>query len=309
MTRTILTATLLAALTTPALAGGSHQYTDNEKVVMEVDKLMDKNEGFGNPRYTADPQAAKKWVTPADCVAATKDLADDAHVYIGYTNYPDIKRDANNDIYITGAQAKDYCARFAKAYAHEAAETAITFTFLDADAMKRPVEGMYESEAKSVGDRGKACSDAIDAALAAGLPATEQIESKKYGLPAIALGDAKAKYCQPALDWAAKQQGAIQAAAKAKQDAIVAVYKKAGIKGKRLELYVSYGMPDNAGFFAAGCESYVTSLPALKKAKKLFVWLEGDAGYTIRTFTFHGDDYTVGEHTYDTQAQAYKGCH
>ena len=83
---------------------------------------------------------------------------------------------------------------------------------------------------------------------------------------------------------------------------------KAGIKGKRLELYVSYGMPDNTGFYAPGCGATVESLGALKKAKKLFVWLEGADGYTIRKFSFKGDNYTVSERTYSTQEGAYAGC-
>ena len=44
------------------------------------------------------------------------------------------------------------------------------------------------------------------------------------------------------------------------------------------------------------------------KAKKLFVWLEGDAGYTVRKFTFKGNNYTVSERTYTTQEGAYAGC-
>ena len=309
MTRTILTAALLASLATPAFAGGSHQYTADEQVMMKVDRQMATSDGFGDPRYTADRETAKKWVTPAQCLAAIKDVADDAHVYTGYGNAPGAVKDANGDLYITGAQARTFCASYAKAYAHEMVETQITALFNDADMLKKPVDGMYESEAKSMGDMGKDCNAAVDAALAAGLPATEMIESKRYGVPAIALSDVKAKYCQPAIDWSQKQVGDIQAAAKAKQDAIAAVYKKAGIKGKRLDLFVSFGMPADAGFFVAGCEQYATTAAAMKKAKKLFVWLEGSDGYTIRTFTFHGDDYVETDHSYDTQAQAYRGCH
>ncbi len=39
-----------------------------------------------------------------------------------------------------------------------------------------------------------------------------------------------------------------------------------------------------------------------------FVWLEGPQGYTIRKFTFKGDNYTVSERTYSTQEGAYRGC-
>ncbi len=155
--------------------------------------------------------------------------------------------------------------------------------------MKRAVEGQYEAEATHVGITGAECAKRVDAALAFGIAASDKIESSRYGLPAIELGAAKAKYCQPAIDFAGQRVGDIKALAKAKQDAIIAVYKKAGIKGKRLELFVSYGMPDNTGFLAAGCGTWVDTIGALKKAKKLFVWLEGSSGYTVRKFTIRGD--------------------
>ena len=308
MTRTPFVLIALATLAAPALAGSPHHYTADEQVMMRVDSQMSSTNGFGDEHFTADREDAKKWVTPAQCTAAIKDVADDARVYTGYGNAPGSTKDENGDMYITGAQARTLCASYAKAYAHEMAESVTTAVFNDAGIFTRNEPNMTEGEAQSMGDLGKACDDAVDAALAAGLPATEMIESKRFGLPAIALGDIKAKYCQPAIDWSTKRVAEVKAGDKAKQDAIAAVYKKAGIKGKRLELFVSFGVPEDAGFFLAGCESYATTAPAMKKAKKLFVWLEGSDGYTIRTFTFHGDDYVETDHSYDTQAQAYRGC-
>src|SRR5262249_26238933 len=223
MTRTPSILIVLSALAAPALA--SHDYTANEQVMMRVARQMADSDGFADPRYTADREAAKKWPAPADCTAAIKDVADDAHVYIGYANAPDWKKDANGDIYITGAQAKTFCASYSKAYAHESVETQITALFNDASMIAGSTDGRTVAEVKSIGDMGKDCTDAVDAAVAAGLPATEMIESKRFGVPAVALGDVKAKYCQPAIDWSGKAVAAVQAAEKAKQDAIAAVYK------------------------------------------------------------------------------------
>jgi hypothetical protein len=80
------------------------------------------------------------------------------------------------------------------------------------------------------------------------------------------------------------------------------------MKGKRLELFVYYGMPEGAGWYGPGCGYSIDNVAALKKAKKLFHWLESAQGYTVRTYKFKGDNYTVSERTYDTQEAAYRGC-
>lgn len=300
---------LLAAVAlTSATAARADDRTPLEQTLDKITYQAYSNPGFA----TKDAHTLgdmKGIVTPKECYDAVAGTADDAKVHTSSTSaFADLKKD-DTGTYATGAAVKAFCKTYERAYVHMAAESAITAAWLARDAIKRPVEGMYESEAQTVGRYGAECAKRVDEALALGFAASEPIESKFQHMPPVALGDAKATICQPAIDWASQRTGDIQGAAKAKQDAIVAVYKKAGIKGKRLELFVSYGLPEDTGFFAAGCESYVTSVKALKSAKKLFVWLEGDQGYTIRTFTFHGDDYTVTEHTYDTQAQAYRGCH
>lgn len=270
-------------------------------------------QAYSNPGFAAKDVHTmtdmKDVAPPKECFDVVAGVGDDTKVYTSMaSNWKTAQKD-DGGRYIMGSDAKAFCKDYEKAYIHMAVEGAITSAWLTKSTIARPVEGMYEGEASQVGVLGAACVKRVDEAVAYGFPATEPVESKFYDMPAVALGDAKAKICQPAIDWSKKRVDEIKGVGQAKQDAIVTVYKKAGINGKRLDLYVSYGMPDDTGFFAPGCESYVTSLAVLKKAKKLFVWLEGNDGYTIRTFTFHGDNYTVTEHSYDTQAQAYRGCH
>jgi hypothetical protein len=301
-----LTLAAVAALGTRAHAGHAARTPEGD-MVAKVAELLDGH--FGKEDWTSTPEELARTPTPAACFDVMKPVADDAHVYSSQAfRLPAHQKDADGT-YILGADAKALCQVYATVRVHEAAETAIVQAFLARTTMQRPVDGMYAGEAKTVGDTGARCAAAIDEALAASLPATEPIASKRYQMPAIALGEARATYCQPAIDFGAARAGEIAAAAQAKHDAIAAVYKKAGIKGKRLELFVRYGLPADAGFYLAGCERAAETAAEMAKAKKLFIWLEGSAGYTIRTFAFHGDDYTDTEHSYDTQAQAYRGCH
>lgn len=304
MKRTLLAAPILLL----AATAHAEDKTPVEKAMTELAYGAYYNPGFAKPdaRTMQDMKDVK---APKECFDAVAGVADDLKIYTSQAFYWKTAQKDDTGTYILGADAKAFCKTYEKAYVRMAAEGAITSTWLTKSTVARPVEGMYEGEANQVGVAGAECAKAVDAALAYGFATTESIESKYYEMPAVALGDAKAKVCQPAIDWSTKRVAEIKGAGQAKQDAIIAVYKKVGIKGKRLDLFVSYGMPADAGFYAAGCESFVETAEGLKKAKKLFVWLEGQGGYTIRKFVFSGDNYTVTEHAYDTQAQAYRGCH
>lgn len=304
MKRTLLAATILLS----SAVAHAEDKTPLEKTITKLVYQAYSNPGFGKP----DAHTLRDMtdvVAPKECSDATAAIADDLKIYSSMAFHWKTAQKDDGGRYILGSDAKAFCKEYEKAYLHMAVEGAITSAWLTKDTVARPVEGMYEGEASQVGVVGAACAAQVDAALAYGFAPTETIESKFYDMPAVALGEAKAKVCQPAIDWSTARVAAIKGAGQAKQDAIVAVYKKVGIKGKRLDLFVSYGMPADAGFYAPGCESFVETAEGLKKAKKLFIWLEGDSGYTIRKFVFSGDNYTVTEHSYDTQAQAYRGCH
>lgn len=281
--------------------------TDLEKLTTKLTYLLN-GQPFAKPDWTSTMQDLAKLDPPSACFAAVKASGPGTKVYSSQAFWFPAAQKDDQGTYVTLAEVSELCARYERTYVVEYAEAALVEAFLEQAQMKRAVEGQHEGEAKRVGEIGAACAARVDAALAFGLAASTTVESSRYHLPAIELGAAKATYCQPAIDFAAQRVGQIKDLAQAKQDAIIAVYKQAGIKGRRLELYVSYGMPDNTGFYAAGCASSVTSLAALKKAKKLFVWLEGSDGYTVRKFTFSGDNYKVSEKTYGTQEGAYRGC-
>jgi hypothetical protein len=150
----------------------------------------------------------------------------------------------------------------------------------------------------------QACLDALAAMKQAGKSDDDTI---KLNQGTVTIADARAT-CEQALVDSQAFEGAVTGRETAERAEIEAIYKQAGIKGKRLELFVHYGKPDNGGWLARGCTAFVTDVKKLKKAKKLFHWFESDAGYVVRTYTFKGNSYKVSEKTYLTQAKAYRGC-
>lgn len=102
---------------------------------------------------------------------------------------------------------------------------------------------------------------------------------------------------------------AATARADAEEAAIRAIYQKAGIKGKRLELFTTEGrMPSDGRFMATGCGRFVTTVKEMKAAKKLFIWLDGNGEVTLWKYTFSGDNYVKDEKTFDRKGDAYRFC-
>jgi hypothetical protein len=299
--------TLVAGVVTAA--ADTYDQTPVEKMVTKLTYMID-GQHIAKPTWTSTVSDMQGFPEPSLCVDTLRDakLAPDTKIYSSQGFWFKTAKKDDKGQYILPADVEGLCKRYEDFYVHEFVEAAVMAAWQQQSMIKKPVEGMYESEAQRVGISGRLCAEWVDKALAYGFKADHKVESSRYSMPTTELGKAKELWCQPAIDFEAKRVEEIKNLAAAKHQAIVDVYKKAGIKGKRLELYVSYGMPDNTGFYAAGCGSTVESLPALKKAKKLFVWLEGPQGYTIRKFTFKGDNYTVTERTYSTQEGAYRGC-
>jgi hypothetical protein len=155
------------------------------------------------------------------------------------------------------------------------------------------------------GTAGDTCSKAVDSAIEAGLSKDFQIKFEDgTSMTTEALG----WYCKKAQDASNAFHDKAVAWAKAKYDEAAAVYKKVGIKGKRLELFM-YERATEGSFLAKGCTDWVTSPKALAKAKKLFMWSEAANGViTVTTYKFKGNDYTVSDKEYDFHETAYKGC-
>lgn len=306
---TIVALAGLGTLVAGAATASPYDQTVVEKMVTNVAYTLD-GQHIAKPDWTSTVDDMAKLKPPSYCYDTLRDakLAADTRIYSSQGFWIKTHQKDDKGTYVLPADVEGLCKRYEDFYVHEYVEAAVMEAWQTESTQKRPVEGMYEAEAQRVGISGRLCAEWVDKALAHGFAATDKVESSRYGMPTVELGQAKATYCQPAIAFEGKMVEAVKKLAADKHQAIVDVYKKAGIKGKRLELYVSYGMPDNTGFYAAGCGTTVESLPALKKAKKLFVWLEGPQGYTIRKFTFKGDNYTVSERTYSTQEGAYRGC-
>jgi hypothetical protein len=276
-----------------------------EKMIGKVLTLL--NSHTVKPEWTSTVAQMAELDAPSACFDALTGLAKDAKLYADWAAYEkDAKKDEADKAYLTPAQADGVCKRYETAYLYEYAEAALVAAWQQGDMMKRPMEEQWEADVQRVGIAGEECAKRVDGALAAGIGSDESIESTRYGMPAVKLGDAKATYCQPAIDYAAKRAAEMKAAAEAKQAKTVALYKKAGIKGARLDLFVEYHPME---WWLPGCQSSTTEPKKMKKAKKLFHWLTDSSGYvTVRTYAFKGDKYKITEKTYDSEAKAYRGC-
>jgi hypothetical protein len=153
---------------------------------------------------------------------------------------------------------------------------------------------------------GESCLEKVKAAVAAGVPddLTIAFDDRTRGTLAEVRAAAEAYLASARL-----AQAAVVAAHEAAQAKIVAHYKKAGIKGARLELFVSYGMPADGGWYGRGCDREITTVQGLKKAKKLFHWLTRSSGeIVVRKYTFKGDKYSVAERAFWLPENAHAWC-
>jgi len=288
-------------------AGSASAHADVTSAEKELGKVLSwLHSHVTKPDWTSTVDQMAEQDAPSACFDALKGLGKDAKLYADYAwKEADAKKDGDKT-YLTPALADGVCKKYETTYHHEYAEAALVAAWQQQDMMKRPLEELYDGDIGRIGIAGDECTKRVDAALAAGIDAGETIESERYGMPALKLGDGKATYCQPAADFAVKIAADKKAAEKAKYDQTVALYKKAGIKGKRLELFVEYHPME---WWLPGCSSSTTDPKKMKKAKKLFHWLTDSSGYiTVRTYAFKGDKYKVTEKTYDTEAKAYRGC-
>lgn len=151
------------------------------------------------------------------------------------------------------------------------------------------------------------CVDHVGAAIEAGTPADIAVnfeDTERVTLNAVR------ERCQSIIAWWPGYKAKLIAAEKKALDALYAPYRAVGIKGDRLELFVSEGAPEDGAFYLPGCDRFATDAKTMKKAKKLFVWLTGEYGeVTLRKYTFKGDKYSMQERTFDFKESAYRWCH
>lgn len=258
--------------------------------------------------WSLDAAAAAK--APKECDAAiakakkagVKD-SDELSIYAVDEVVPTDKDGAHGgEKIITVADASKICVRYADVYVYQSNRVLVQQGYGTAEWMK-DVTTDEASGIQGLSKHPQACLDAIDALAKLGRTDVELDDGSKP-----TLDEAKA-VCTQALADASKFESTVTGRETAEHDKIEAVYKAVGIKGKRLELFVYYGMPEGGSFLAAGCTKYVTTAKALKKAKKLFIWLTADDGViTVRKYTFKGDNYKTSEKQFLSEASAYRGC-
>lgn len=207
-------------------------------------------------------------------------------------------------VFITLDDAKAICDQYVKhlpmfralqAFAMETEEAAQKLRWLD---LVKPGEG---SSGREVAMSPERCKKAVEGAKAAGVAGTAKVKTKDT---TYALDEVKTKLCDALATNvpAYIEKEKVIKAAELKQK--MAPFAKAGIKGKRLELFAQYW-----GVYWRLPGGKRTDDPAeLAKAKVAFQWLEitdpVDASYvinTVRRYAFKGNDYTISEKTYRTK--------
>jgi hypothetical protein len=151
---------------------------------------------------------------------------------------------------------------------------------------------------------GQTCLDLID-----GLDASSLDLDVKIGDQTMNLTAGRA-ICKAFVEEAAGQKEANDAAAAEKRAAIEAKWKKVGMKGKRLQLFVENEL-NGGGFdwYAAGCQKVISDPKKLAKAKKLFMWTAGANGGTlVSKYVFKGNKYTETAREFFSEAKAYRFC-
>lgn len=151
--------------------------------------------------------------------------------------------------------------------------------------------------------KGQKCVEVTDQAIRDGAPGDRRT---RIGTLELTLAEGRAQICEAAIAFGGKFAGDIKAAKQAEFDRVAAKYKKVGIKGDKLKVFVEN---DNIDWMTKGCQT-LTDLKKLAKAKKLFQWWDApDGTITIRTYTFKGNKVkSIKNKQYAFPEHAYKGC-
>jgi hypothetical protein len=254
-------------------------------------------------------------MTEADCTKVITELKDagakpDARLHRTYTAdeltmLGDLAKKDDKGVYVLVKDAPRICQQYASLKrALPGAQALLTYA--------RGLDMLEMLPPEHVGDGGagalataEQCAPALDEAIKKGA-ATDAALTISTNLPPMTLEEARTKICGAYVDKAKSFTGAVEASRKAAYEKIAAPYIKLGVKGDRLELFVSY---ESAPFYDKGCKAEILDIKKLVKAKVLFHWLDASDGtITIRKYTIKGNSYKISEKTYDRQAQAYKGC-
>jgi hypothetical protein len=153
-------------------------------------------------------------------------------------------------------------------------------------------------------EEGKTCLAAIE-----GLDAASRQVAVKIGDATMTLDDGRA-LCQQLVDKGGKAGAQEAAAAGEKRAEIEAKWKKVGMKGDRLKLFVDNEL-DGGGFpwYAKGCTTEITDPKKLARAKILFMWTAGPNGGTlVSKYAFKGNKVKETAREYFDDAKAYRGC-
>jgi hypothetical protein len=291
----------LALVALPATA-----HADAQAVKKAADKLLNfghavadmKSKGAEVARYgflEPDPSKCTDALTEAEKAGETRLYA------FGWPDtLPSYKYESSIGSSITLAAAREVCADYE---IWKPAVKAAALVEAAAVYLKSANEG-HGGLGAYVIEEGKTCLAAIDALD----PASRKLEVKA-GESTMTLDEGR-KVCQELVDRGGKAAKDQAAAAGAKRAEIEAKWKKVGMKGDRLALFVDNEL-NGGGFpwYAKGCETEIKDPKKLAKAKVLFNWTAGANGGTLVTkIVFKGNKYKESSREFFDESKAYRWC-
>jgi hypothetical protein len=291
-----------------SLAGTSTALADDQAIKKAAEKLVKFGSAVDGMKSKGSEVAGYGYLDPepAKCTdavaAAEKAGATDAtrlHAYGWPATLPSYSHDSSSGASVTLEAARGVCADYAVwRPAVKAAGKVQASAKILANA-----EG-NDRLGKSVVQEGKTCVELIDA-----LTAESRKLEVKIGDQTMNLDEGRT-ICQELVDRGAGAAKAKAEEAAAKRAEVEAKWKKVGMKGDRLALFVDNEL-NGGGFdwYAAGCERVISDPRKLAKAKKLFMWTSGSNGGTlVSKYVFKGNKYTETAREFWDEEKAQRYC-
>jgi hypothetical protein len=283
------------AVATPAHADKAK---DIAKLGQDLVKYADYTGPVGGENGDGLRDRKKKTECPKIVAAAAKTLSPDDDVKSwSFARHPK-QKDNVVKVADLGWFCDEYIRTIDRALLAEVARTGLS-------AKKSLDEGLNDTQKKGV-ERfqiehlekvAKECKVLVDAAKAGGMPADAKIRAL--------IRDVRFDEMPGLCDAIEQHVVQLKPVFAEKFEKAAAVYKAVGIGGKRLELFAYYHPME---WYFAGCKTSTDDPKKLKAARALFQWLTGPDGITVRKYSFSGDNYTISEKQFVTEAAAYSGC-
>jgi hypothetical protein len=164
----------------------------------------------------------------------------------------------------------------------------------------------YDPDQRQGSDVPDACVAALDQLTAAGKSGTTRLRLK--GGKSVTLSEAR-RFCEELAATVRAHDEAATSRVEAERAEVEAKYRKAGMKGDRLELFVDTELNGGTTWYGKGCDAEITSLKTLARAKKLFRFVTYDDGeIKVTRYTFKGHRYKTAVRRFYLPERAHDWC-